>query len=50
MTDKADFPPGARPFLAAFGRYEHFLHECSRRALIAAIFAPVFGCVPIAND
>jgi hypothetical protein len=32
MTDKADFPPGARLFLAAFGRYEHFLHECSRRA------------------
>jgi hypothetical protein len=32
---KADVSPGARPILSAFGRYEHFLHESCRRAIIA---------------
>jgi hypothetical protein len=32
MTDEADFSSGAGPFSSAAARYEHFLHECSRRA------------------
>jgi Domain of unknown function (DUF4942) len=39
MTDEADFSSGAGPFSSAAARYEHFLHECSRRAVYATFGA-----------